>query len=60
MSDLNFSKEETKRLSELLKYAYDAIDYWFEGCDVDDTTFNENISKKTECEYFINKIDKQE
>lgn len=58
MSEINFSENELKKLSELLRYAYDAMEYWFSGCDVDEETLQENASKKLDCEYFIKKIDK--
>lgn len=46
--------EENERLLELLKYAKEAIDYWFDMCDCSDEDREANDHFKIECSYFIN------
>lgn len=48
--------KEKERLLELLKYADEAIMYWFDGVDCDDGLREENDHFKNECKYFINKL----
>lgn len=48
--------DENKRLLELLKYAKEAISYWYDSVDCDDDVREENDNFKKECDYFINKF----
>lgn len=51
---LNF--EDKKKLVSLLKYANEAIEYWFENCDVNEKDLIENEEKIKDCEYFLQKL----
>ncbi|KEI82839.1 hypothetical protein EXM30_04915 [Clostridium botulinum] len=53
---MNFSTSELQRLYNLLCYSQEAIDYWFNGCDVDESYLNENNIYKIECQYFLDKL----
>jgi hypothetical protein len=54
--DFFISPEEKERLYNLLKYANEAMEYWFDGCDVSEENTVENMNQRKECEYFINKL----
>lgn len=50
------SNDDIERLRKLLPYALDAIEYWFDSCEIDVDTEKENTFFKDECKYFINKL----
>ncbi|MDF9450321.1 hypothetical protein [Bacillus toyonensis] len=54
------SFEEKEKLTNLLRYANEAIEYWFDGCDANEHDVNENIEKIKDCEYFLQKLIKEE
>lgn len=51
-----FSNNDINRLLKLLEYSKQAIDYWFDGCDIDDKTKEENRYFSLECENLIKEI----
>lgn len=53
---MEFNTDELERLYFLLRYSQEAIDYWFNGCDVDENYLVENNKYKLECEYFLEKL----
>ncbi|MGD6994022.1 hypothetical protein [Sutcliffiella horikoshii] len=53
---LLLTNSEKERLISLLQYASEAIDYWFDGCEVSEQTTIENEMKKQDCDYFLQKL----
>lgn len=51
-----FIKTDLSRLIKLLEYSYEAIDYWFNGCNVSDQLKNENEYFLIESLYFIDRL----
>jgi hypothetical protein len=58
--EFSLTPEDRKKLISLLQYANEAIDYWFDGCDVTEQIENENEEKKRDCEHFIQKLNMEE
>jgi hypothetical protein len=49
---------EKERLLELLKYSKEAIEYWFNMTDSEQSLLDENNHFKEEVMYFIDKLSK--
>lgn len=51
-----FEKQDLRRLKLLLEYSFEAMNYWFDSCDVSNELISENSHFLKECSYFIDKI----
>ncbi|UOW68221.1 hypothetical protein [Paraclostridium bifermentans] len=55
-NNLELSLKDIERLNLLLQYSLDAIEYWFDSCDVDNDNLTENKHFINECNYFLKKL----
>jgi hypothetical protein len=55
---VQFKDLEKERLLKLLEYSQEAIDYWFNLTDAEQSLLDENEHFKEEVKYFIEKLSK--